>query len=86
MVQCNNLQLKREPPAERGDEEVHQCNAECSNGRVVWVCSGPRSQAVLRCASAMEGALRSSGNVNPNQWVRIFGAHMYCQNQLTVPG
>jgi hypothetical protein len=31
MAQRNNLQLQREPPAERGDEEVHQCNAECSH-------------------------------------------------------
>ena len=35
MAQRNNLQLKREPPAERGDEEMHQCNAECSHGSVV---------------------------------------------------
>jgi hypothetical protein len=28
MAQCNNFELQRETPAERGDEEVHQCNAE----------------------------------------------------------
>jgi hypothetical protein len=35
MAQRNNLQLKRETPAERGDEEMHQCNAEYSHGSVV---------------------------------------------------
>ncbi len=35
MAQRNNLQLQREPPAERGAEEVHECNVECSHGSVV---------------------------------------------------
>jgi hypothetical protein len=37
MAQCNNLELQKEPPAERGDEEVHQCNAECPHGIFVWM-------------------------------------------------
>jgi len=75
MAKRNNLQLKREPPAEHGDEEVHQCNAKCSHGSVVWVRSGARSQAILRCASVKERSLRSGGKVSPNQCVRIFGTH-----------
>lgn len=31
----NDLQLKPEPPVERGDEELHQCNAGCSHGSVI---------------------------------------------------
>ena len=53
MAQRNNLQLKRKATAERGDDEVHQCNAECSHGSVEWVRLGPRSQAALRRASAI---------------------------------
>jgi hypothetical protein len=77
MAQCNNFELQREPPAERGDEEVHQCNAECSHGSVVWVRSGARSLAVLRCASAIGRSPRSGGKVSPNQCVRIFGTHKW---------
>jgi hypothetical protein len=75
MTQRNNLHLKRQPPAERGDEEVHQCKAECSHGRVEWLYLGARSQAALRRASAIEGSRWSGTKVSPNQCVRIFGTH-----------
>ena len=75
MTRRNNLQLKREPPAERGDEEMHQCNAESSHGSVEWACLGARSQAILSCASAMGQSRRSGGKVNPNQCARISGTH-----------
>lgn len=35
MAQRNNLPLKYEPPAERGDEEIRQCNAEFSQRAVL---------------------------------------------------
>jgi hypothetical protein len=34
-AQSNKFQLKYEPPAERGDEEMRQCNAEYSHGGVL---------------------------------------------------
>jgi hypothetical protein len=75
MAQRNNLQLKCESPAERGNEAIYQCNAEYSHGSVEWVDSVPRSQADVRRASATERLRRSDGKFSPNQCVRIFGTH-----------